>query len=114
MAKLLAIDAGTTGVTALVFDEAGRVQGRGYAEFPQHFPRPGWVEHDGKEILAAVLAASEAAADAVGIEAGDLAAVGITNQRETVVLWDRETLQPIHHAIVWQDRRTAGACDALR
>lgn len=114
MTRLLAIDAGTTGVTALVIDEAGAVLARGYTEFPQHFPRPGWVEHDGDEIIDAVLASCSSALQAAGARAADLAAIGITNQRETAVLWDRSTLQPVHRAIVWQDRRTAGACDALR
>ena len=114
MSSLLAIDAGTTGVTSFVVGERGEVQGRGYAEFPQHFPRPGWVEHDGDEIVEAVLVASKTAVGAAGIDASGLAALGIANQRETAVLWDRETLKPVHRAIVWQDRRTAGACDALR
>ncbi|MGH8908970.1 MAG: glycerol kinase GlpK [Egibacteraceae bacterium] len=112
--SVLAIDAGTTGVTALVIDDAGGVKARGYAEFPQHFPRPGWVEHDADEIVEAMLDACGQALTRAGIEAGDLAAMGITNQRETAVMWDRATLCPVHRAIVWQDRRTAGACDALR
>jgi len=114
MTRLLAIDAGTTGVTALVIDESGAVRSRGYREFPQHFPRPGWVEHDGGEIIDAVLASCSSALQAAGVRAEDLAAIGITNQRETAVLWERSTLAPVHRAIVWQDRRTAGACDALR
>jgi glycerol kinase len=114
MTRLLAIDAGTTGVTALVIDEAGTVLAQGYAEFPQHFPRPGWVEHDGNEIIDAVFASCQQALAKADLQAGDLAAIGISNQRETVMLWDRSTLSPVHHAIVWQDRRTAGACDALR
>jgi glycerol kinase len=114
MTRVLTIDAGTTGVTAMVLDESGGVTARGYTEFPQHFPRPGWVEHDADEILAAVLAACEQALDAGGVAAGDLAAIGITNQRETVVLWDRDTRRPVARAIVWQDRRTAALCEALR
>lgn len=114
MTRLLAIDAGTTGVTALVIDEAGAVLAQGYAEFPQYFPRPGWVEHDGNEIMDAVLASCSCALREAGISASDLATIGITNQRETVVLWHRRSLEPVHRAIVWQDRRTAGACDALR
>src|SRR5918998_5712468 len=113
MTRLLGIDAGTTGVTALVVDEHGKILGRGYAEFPQHYPRPGWVEHDGEEIMDAVLASCEAGLADAGAEAGDLAAIGLTNQRETVVVWDRKTLEPVHPAIVWQERRTAAACDAL-
>ena len=114
MTRILTLDAGTTGVTALVIDEAGAVLARGYCEFPQHFPKPGWVEHDPDEIWDAVLSACRSALDACGIAAADLAAIGITNQRETVVAWDRDSLRPAHRAIVWQDRRTAQRCDALR
>ncbi|WP_370328199.1 glycerol kinase GlpK [Euzebya sp.] len=113
MATILTIDAGTTGVTALLVDEAGQLLARGYAEFPQHFPRPGWVEHDGAEITDALLDACRAALDEGGIDAADLTCIGITNQRETAIVWDRATGDPIHHAIVWQDRRTAGVCDRL-
>ena len=113
MTRILTLDAGTTGVTALVLDEAGAVVARGYQEFPQYFPQPGWVEHDPDEIFDAVLAACRAALDSAGVAAGDLAAIGITNQRETVVAWDRHTLRPAHRAIVWQDRRTAQRCDEL-
>lgn len=111
---VLAIDAGTTGVTALVVDEAGEVLGRASREFPQHFPRPGWVEHDPEDWWTATLGSTGEALRAAGIEAPDLAAVGITNQRETTVVWDRETLRPVHRAIVWQDRRTAPLCEELR
>ena len=111
---LLAIDQGTTGSTALVFDERAQIAGRGYAEFTQHFPKPGWVEHDAEEIWTVSLGVIEAALADAGIAAADLAAIGITNQRETSVLWDRETSEPVHRAIVWQDRRTAGMCDALK
>ena len=107
------MDAGTTGVTALVLDEQGSVVARGYSEFPQYFPRPGWVEHDPDEIWGAVLTACQAALRDGESAAGDLDAIGITNQRETVVVWDRETLAPVHRAIVWQDRRTAQRCDEL-
>ena len=109
---VLTIDAGTTGITVLVVDEAGRITGRGYREFPQHFPRPGWVEHDPEDIWEAVRAAARGALDAAGSPA--VAAIGITNQRETAVLWERTTLRPLHRAIVWQDRRTASTCDGLR
>jgi glycerol kinase len=111
---VLAIDAGTTGVTALVVGDDGAVRGKGYREFPQHFPRPGWVEHDPEAWWGATLAAVPDALRAAGVSAGDLAAIGITNQRETTVLWDRATLQPVAPAIVWQDRRTAPECDRLR
>jgi len=111
---MLAMDAGTSGVTALVIDERATVLARGYAEFPQHFPRPGWVEHDPDEIWSAVIAACGQALRASGTDAGRLAALGITNQRETAVVWDRARLQPVHRAMVWQDRRTARRCDELR
>ena len=114
MARILTLDSGTTGVTGLVMDETGAVLSRGYSEFPQYFPRPGWVEHDADEIWDAVLAACRAALDDAAVAATDLAAIGITNQRETVVVWDRETLRPVARAIVWQDRRTAQRCDELR
>lgn len=113
-AHVLGIDAGTTGVTALVVDEGGSVLGKGYREFPQSFPRPGWVEHDPDDWWTAMQAACEEALRAAGVSPRSLAAVGITNQRETTLLWDRESLTPIHPAIVWQDRRTAEACDLLR
>jgi len=111
---VLALDQGTTGSTALVVDPDGRILGRGYAELPQHFPRPGWVEHDPEEIWATVGRSAAAALKEAGVAGGDVAAVGITNQRETTVLWERATGAPIHRAIVWQDRRTAGTCDRLR
>ncbi len=108
---ILAIDQGTTGTTCIVFDEHGRPAGRAYREFRQHFPRPGWVEHDAAEIWDVTRAVAREALDAAG---GELAAIGITNQRETVVAWDRDTGEPLHRAIVWQDRRTARRCDELR
>ena len=111
---VLAIDAGTTGITALVISEQGSVVARGQREFQQHFPRPGWVEHNPHEIWEATLVAARAALDGAGLRARDCAAIGITNQRETTVLWDRKTLEPIANAIVWQDRRTAARCDELR
>jgi glycerol kinase len=111
---VLAIDAGTTGVTALVVDEVGRVVGRGYREFPQRFPNSGWVEHDPEDWWTAALGSTGQALEAAEVRASALAAVGIANQRETTVIWDRETLRPVHPAIVWQDRRTAPLCEALR
>jgi glycerol kinase len=111
---ILAIDQGTTGTTCLVFDGEAEPIGRAYREFTQHFPRPGWVEHDATEIWEVTQAvAGEALADA-GIVRGELEAVGIANQRETVCVWDRDTGEPLHHAIVWQDRRTAARCAQLR
>ena len=111
---ILAIDQGTTGTTCLVFDDEGTIAGRAYSEFAQHFPRPGWVEHDAGEIWEVTRrVGAEAIADA-GIAGGDLAAIGITNQRETVVAWDPTTGEPVHNALVWQDRRTSGRCDELR
>ena len=111
---ILAIDQGTTGTKCLVFDGDGRVKGRAYSEFRQHFPRSGWVEHDAAEIWEVTRrVAGEALADA-GIDGSELAGIGITNQRETVVAWDPRTGEPVHHALVWQDRRTAERCDELR
>jgi glycerol kinase len=114
--SILAIDAGTTGVTALVVDADAQVVARGYAEFAQHFPSEGWVEHVPADIWSATLTAVRSALGQLGQLGLDDAptAVGITNQRETVVLWDRETLGSPRNAIVWQDRRTAGLCDQLR
>ena len=112
--SILAIDAGTTGVTALVVSTEATVLARGYAEFPQHFPSEGWVEHEPNEIWAATLAATRDALDTLGADGDQPTAIGITNQRETVVLWDRETLGAPRRAIVWQDRRTAGLCDQAR
>jgi glycerol kinase len=111
MAVVIAIDAGTTGVRAFAVDEKGQPAGWAYREFTQHFPRPGWVEHDAGEIWDAVQATlAELRADLDQ----PVAAIGITNQRETTVVWDRRTSHPRHRAIVWQDRRTAARCDALR
>jgi len=110
---ILAVDQGTTGTTCLVVDESLRPLGRGYLEIAQHFPHPGWVEHDPEELWASVLATAEAALSDAGIGAGDLTAVGITNQRETTVVWERASGRPVHAAIVWQDRRTARRCAEL-
>lgn len=111
MPSILALDQGTTGSTALVIHQDGRVLGRGYREFTQYFPRPGWVEHDPEEILRVSL---EAAREAIAAAGEMPAGLGITNQRETVVLWDRRTLRPVAPAIVWQDRRTAERCRELK
>ncbi len=111
---VLSIDQGTTGTTVLVFDADAAVKGRAYSEFTQHYPRPGWVEHDASEILTVTIEVIAHALKEMGIHASELAAIGITNQRETVVLWDRETGKPVANAIVWQDRRTAALCDELK
>jgi glycerol kinase len=111
---VLSIDQGTTGTTALVFDVTGRVRGRGYSEFTQHYPRPGWVEHDADEILRVSLCAARDALSEACADARELRAVGVTNQRETVVAWERATGRPLARAIVWQDRRTAARCDELK
>jgi glycerol kinase len=112
--SILAIDQGTTGTTCLVFDEQAELIGRAYKEFGQHFPRPGWVEHDAAEIWEATQAVAGEALDDAGLGPGELQAVGITNQRETVCVWDPDSGEPLHRAIVWQDRRTAPRCAQLR
>ena len=111
---VLALDQGTTGSTALVVDARGEVRGRGYAEVEQHYPQPGWVEHDAEQIWRSVEASARAALAEAGVAPGEIAAVGITNQRETTVVWDRRTGTPIQRAIVWQCRRTAALCERLR
>jgi glycerol kinase len=110
---VMAIDQGTTGSTVLVFDEAGRVRGRAYSEFRQRYPKPAWVEHDAEEIWRVTRGLFDQACKSARIRSRDLAAIGITNQRETVVVWDRRTGKPVHNAIVWQDRRTADVCAKL-
>ncbi len=110
---VLAIDQGTTGTTVLIFDHDGHIRGRGYAEITQHYPRPGWVEHDPSEIWTKSLDVVAAALADGGLRAAQIDAIGITNQRETTILWDRATGEPVHPAIVWQDRRTAEDCEAL-
>ena len=114
MPHILALDQGTTSSRAIVFDGEGRIRGLSQLEFRQIFPRPGWVEHDAEEIWTTQIAAASRALGDAGLEPADLAAIGITNQRETTVVWDRATGDPIHHAIVWQDRRTAVRCAELR
>jgi glycerol kinase len=111
---ILAIDQGTTSSRAILFDRAGRACGVAQQEFRQIFPQPGWVEHDANEIWQSQLAVINTALRDKEIDARAIAAVGITNQRETTVLWDRKTGEPVANAIVWQDRRTAGLCDSLR
>ncbi|HKY35506.1 MAG TPA: glycerol kinase GlpK [Polyangiaceae bacterium] len=115
MAKhLLSIDQGTTGTTALVMSREGATLGRATRELPQHFPQPGWVEHDVGEIWTSVEAAIAGALAAAGTRGDEIAAIGITNQRETTLLWERDTGQPVHRAIVWQDRRTTPVCQRLK
>ncbi len=111
---ILAFDQGTTSSRAIVFDGAGRIRGQAQREFRQIFPQPGWVEHDPRDIWSTQFGVAQEAIAAAGLRATDIAAIGITNQRETTLIWDRKTGQPIHNAIVWQDRRTAGICDQLR
>ena len=110
---VLAIDQGTTGTTAMVFNHDSATVGQAYSEFTQHYPQPGWVEHDANEIWDVSMQVVQDALEDAGVSPGDLAAIGITNQRETVVMWDRESGEPVHNAIVWQDRRGAGICGEL-
>ena len=110
MAVVVAIDSGTTGVRSIAFDEHGIPVGSSYREFPQYFPQPGWVEHDADEIWSAVLTTLRELAEALD---QPIAAIGITDQRETVVMWDKATSAPLHRAIVWQDRRTTDRCAQL-
>jgi len=111
---ILSIDQGTTSSRAILFDRKLRPVASAQREFPQHFPAPGWVEHDPEEIWGSVLGTMRAALRKAGIGPGDLAGIGITNQRETTIIWDRKTGKAIHNAIVWQDRRTAAECERLR
>jgi len=113
MPLVLALDQGTTGSTALLLDDGGHVLGRGYRELPQQFPEPGWVEHDPEAIWAITLAAAREALGNARVSRRDVTAIGITNQRETTVLWDRASGRPLYNAIVWQDRRTAERCRGL-
>lgn len=114
MSVILAFDQGTTSSRAIVFDHSGSIVGVAQREFTQHYPQPGWVEHDADEIWQSQLEVGREVLAQCGLTAADVAAIGITNQRETTVLWDRATGEPVHHAIVWQDRRTASFCDTLR
>ena len=111
---ILAIDQGTTSSRAMLFDRKGAVTGQVQKEFPQHFPESGWVEHDPKDIWQDTLSITRGVIAQAGVSAGDIAGIGITNQRETTVIWDRQTGEPIHRAIVWQDRRTSAFCDAMK
>lgn len=114
MKFILALDQGTTSSRSIVFDHDGRIVAIAQQEFKQHYPHPGWVEHDPEEIWATQLATAKMALQKAKLRASDIAALGITNQRETTVLWDRQTGRPVHNAIVWQDRRTVPICDDIR
>jgi glycerol kinase len=114
MSHILALDQGTTSSRAILFDHDGGIVSAAQKEFEQIFPRPGWVEHDPMEIWSSQLGVATEALSRVGLTARDVAAIGITNQRETTVVWERATGRPIHNAIVWQDRRTSGFCDQLK
>ena len=107
MQHILAIDQGTTSSRAFIFDAAMQVKSVAQQEFPQHFPKSGWVEHDPDDLWTTTVGTCRAAIAKAGLEPRDIAAIGITNQRETTLVWDRKTGKPIHRAIVWQDRRTA-------
>jgi glycerol kinase len=109
---ILAIDQGTTGTRANLYNHQGRVVGTAYQEFNQYFPKPGWVEHDADEIWLSVLNTIKKAI--VKINKNEIAAIGITNQRETTVVWDKKSGKPLYHAIVWQCRRTASVCDKFK
>jgi glycerol kinase len=111
---VLSLDEGTTGATAVAVGMDGQVRGKGYSEITQHYPQPGWVEHDAEQIWSSVQLSARGALDSAGATPTDVRAIGITNQRETLVAWDRKTLKPLTHAIVWQDRRTADECRRLR
>ncbi len=111
---ILAIDQGTTGSTIIIFNKKGQIVSRAYREFPQIFPKPGWVEHDPVKIWQSVKLTMADALKKGKIKGSDIAAIGITNQRETTIIWDRKTSKPVFNAIVWQDRRTAPICDALK
>ncbi len=114
MTHILAIDQGTTSTRAILFDEGFRVVASAQEEFPQHFPQSGWVEHDPADLWSTTVGTAAAAIARAGLRPADIAGIGITNQRETTVVWDRATGEPVHRAIVWQDRRTADACARLR
>src|ERR1700756_1214932 len=114
MSFILALDQGTTSSRAIVFDHAGSIRAVAQREFQQLFPQSGWVEHDPREIWGTQLEVARPALTQAGLKAGEVAAIGVTNQRETTVVWDRRTGEPIHNAIVWQDRRTAGFCEELK
>ena len=115
MAKyVMALDAGTTSNRCILFNEKGQICSVAQKEFTQYFPKPGWVEHDADEIWSTQLGVAVEAMSKISADASDISAIGITNQRETAIVWDKTTGEPIYHAIVWQCRRTAGYCDELK
>src|SRR3954447_1632461 len=114
MSYILAVDQGTTSSRAIVFDQDGAIRGVAQKEFAQIFPQAGWVEHDPREIWASQIGVAVEALGRAQLTARDIAAVGITNQREMTIVWDRATGAPVHNAIVWQDRRTADFCERLK
>ena len=111
---IMALDLGTTSCRCIIFDKNGRICSAAQKEFTQYFPQPGWVEHDAEEIWATQTGLMYEAMSKIDITINEIAGIGITNQRETTVLWDKETGRPVHKAIVWQCRRTAGYCDELK
>ena len=111
---VMALDAGTTSNRCILFNKKGEICSVTQREFTQHFPKPGWVEHDADEIWASMLGVAVEAMNIIGAEPSDIAAIGITNQRETTIVWDKNTGDPVCHAIVWQCRRTAEFCDSLK
>ena len=110
----MALDAGTTSNRCILFDEKGEICSIAQKEFTQYFPKPGWVEHDANEIWSSQLGVAVEAMAKLGIGADDIAAIGITNQRETTIVWDKNTGEPVYNAIVWQCRRTSEYCDSLK
>ena len=115
MAKyVMALDAGTTSNRCILFNEAGEMLSVAQREFKQYFPKPGWVEHDAGEIWASQMGVAVEAMSMIGATADDVAAIGITNQRETAIVWDKNTGEPVYHGIVWQCRRTSEYCDSLK
>ena len=111
---IMALDAGTTSNRCILFNEKGEICSMAQREFKQYFPQPGWVEHDADEIWASQLGVAVEAMSKIGASAEDIAAIGITNQRETAIVWDKKTGIPVHRAIVWQCRRTSEYCDSLK
>ena len=111
---IMALDAGTTSNRCILFDQKGQIVSLAQKEFTQRFPKPGWVEHDAEEIWSTQLSVAREAMNQIEATAEDIAAIGITNQRETTIVWDKNTGQPVYHAIVWQCRRTSEYCDSLK